>query len=187
MQAKLRSHLEKTGVLTDEEFALISRHFELKDFQKHQTLFESGMLVNHAYFVISGLLKLVYTDADAQEYIVSFAIEDWWESDFYAYFTQSRASMTLSCLEASTLYCLSLKNYHELSTKVPNMARFFLQQANMGFVGAQQRIISLLTTSARERYEQLRLQSPSLLQRVSKTQLASYLGVSRETLSRLHR
>jgi CRP-like cAMP-binding protein len=65
------------------------------------------------------------------------------------------------------------------------MEHFFRRKSNFGYVGLQQRILSLLTTSAKERYEQLLAQYPSLFQRVPKTLLASYLGVTRETLSRL--
>ncbi|HAO27431.1 MAG TPA: Crp/Fnr family transcriptional regulator, partial [Chryseobacterium indologenes] len=62
---------------------------------------------------------------------------------------------------------------------------FFLEKAYMGFIAAQQRIISTMTTGIKERYEQLLQKYPSLIQRVPKTLLAAYLGVSRETLSRL--
>ena len=66
------------------------------------------------------------------------------------------------------------------------MESFLLKKANSGFIGAQKRIISLLTSNAKERYAQLSKQYPGLLQRIPKTQLALYLGVSRETLSRLY-
>jgi len=57
--------------------------------------------------------------------------------------------------------------------------------SNSGFIASQQRILSLLSSNAKERYEQLLNQYPSLFQRIPKSQLALYLGVSRETLSRL--
>ena len=66
------------------------------------------------------------------------------------------------------------------------MESFFLKKSNAGFIGSQQRILSLLTSNAKERYEQLLKLYPALIQRVSKTQLASYLGVSRETMSWLY-
>eukprot|EP01132_Coremiostelium_polycephalum_P011612 gene11612-14218_t len=65
------------------------------------------------------------------------------------------------------------------------MERFFLEKANFGFIGAQRRIISWMTSNAKERYLQLLKKYPSLIQRVPKSLLATYLGVSRETLSRL--
>jgi CRP-like cAMP-binding protein len=187
MAEKLRAHIEKTVQLSDEEFAFVSSHFSIAEFKKNQFIFEKGEKVNHAYYVVSGLLKLLYTDSAANQHIVSFAMEDWWESDFYAYFTQTKATMSLQCLEKTTVFCLSLENYQNLCSHLQKMESFFLQKSNLGFVGSQQRILSLLTSSAKERFDQLLDRQPSLFQRVSKTQIAAYLGVSRETLSRLHK
>ncbi|MBT28712.1 MAG: Crp/Fnr family transcriptional regulator [Thalassobius sp.] len=186
MQVDLRDHFEKIISLTDEEFDFVFSHFSLVEFKKNQYVFKKGDKVQHAYFVVSGLLKLVYMDDSANEHIISFAMEDWWESDFYALFTQSKASMYLQCLEDSQLLSLSLESYQFLCEEMPKLQSFFLQKSNLGFIGSQQRILSLLTTNAKERYEQLINQYPALLQRVSKTQLATYLGVSRETLSRIY-
>ena len=135
--------------------------------------------------MISGLLKLVYNDNNGKEHIVSFAMEDWWESDFSAYFTKSKAKMSLQCIEPTTVFSISITDYEKLSTEMPKMKRFFLQKSNAGFIASQQRILSFLTSNAKERYEQLLEQYPMLFQKVPKTLLASYLCVSRETLSRL--
>ena len=186
MQEKLRDHIEKIVPLTDDEFSFISSLFTTKYLRKNQFLIQEGESVKHAYFVVSGLLKLTYTDDSGKEHIISFAMEDWWESDFPAYFNQTKATMSLQCLEDTIVFCLSLENYQRMCFDIQKMERFFLQKSNSGFIGSQQRILSLLTTNAKERYEQLLNQYPALFQRVSKTQLASYLGVSRETLSRLY-
>lgn len=114
-----------------------------------------------------------------------FAMEDWWETDFQAYYTQMRATLSLECLEDTVVFCLQLEDFHALCAELPQIARFFLQKSMLSSIAAQQRLLSLLTTSAQERYEQLLRKYPALGQRISKTLLASYLGVSRETLSRL--
>lgn len=112
-------------------------------------------------------------------------MEDWWESDFSAYFTNTIAKMSLQCIENTTVFSLSLKDYQKLSTELPKMERFFLKKSISGHIASQHRILSFLMSNAKERYEQLLKQYPTLFQRVPKTLLASYLGVSRETLSRL--
>ena len=185
MQEKLREHIEKTISLTDDEFAFVLAHFSQKTVKKHQFLIQEGENVRYVYFVVSGLLKLVYTDDSGKQHIISFAMEDWWESDFQAYYTQSKATMSLDCIEDTVVFCLSLDNYYKLCDGLPKMERFIGQKSILGSIASQQRILSLLTTNAKERYEKLLKQYPSLFQRVPKTLLASYLGVSRETLSRL--
>lgn len=171
--------------LTDDEFGLVLSHFTYRTYKKRHLLIREGEGVREAYFVVKGLLKLVYTDGEAKSHIVSFALEDWWESDFQAYYNQTPATLSLECLEDTAVWCLSLENYHRLCTDLPKLSHFFLTKALRGSMAAQQRILSLLTTQAKERYEQLIRLYPALPQRVSKTLLASYLGVSRETLSRL--
>jgi len=185
MQANLREHIEKIIPLTDEEFAFINSHFTSRKFKKHQFIIQEGDAVQYSYFVISGLLKLVYTDASAKQHIVSFAMEDWWESDFYAFYTQTKATMSLECLEDTEVLCCSLEDYKKLCDGLQKMERFFLEKATFGFLGSQRRILSWLTSNSKERYEQLLKQYPMLMQRVPKSLIASYLGVSRETLSRL--
>lgn len=185
MHDKLREHIEKIVPLSDDEFAFVCTHFTIKKFKKHQFLIQEGEAVKYSYFVVSGLLKLVHTDDTGKQHIVSFAMEDWWESDFYAYYTQTEATMSLECVEDTEVFCLLLEDYKRLCDGLQKMERFFLQKANFGFIASQRRIISWLTSNAKERYEQLLKQSPSLIQRVPKSLLAAYLGVSRETLSRL--
>lgn len=184
-QRYLRAHLQKIVSLTEDEVAGVVARFTLKRYKKHQFLIQEGELVQHQYFVVAGLLKLVYTDAADKAHLLAFAPEDWWETDLAAYYTQTPATCSLQCLEDTTVLCLTLADYRQICTELPPLARFFLHRATRGAMAAQQRLLSLLSTSAQERYEQLLHQYPALGQRVSKTLLASYLGVSRETLSRL--
>ena len=185
MTEKLREHIERRVPLTDDEFAFMLTHFTVKKYKKHQFLIQEGQDVTYSYFVVSGLLRLGYTDQSGRQHIVSFAMEDWWESDFRSYFTRAKATLSLDCLEDTVVFCLSLDNFHALCAGLPTFERFFMKLSIAGSIAAQQRILSLLTTQAKERYEQLLRQYPSLVQRIPKILLAAYLGVSRETLSRL--
>lgn len=181
----LKEHIEKVVTLTDEEFACVSSCFIYKNYRKSERIFKEGENVKYIYFVLSGLLKLYYTDENIKEHIVSFAMEDWWETDVSAFYTNANASFTLACLEDTELLCLSLENFDRLCNHLQKMERFFLRKSIAGHIGSQQRILSFLTSGAKERYEQLIARNPALVQRIPKLLLASYLGVSRETLSRL--
>jgi CRP-like cAMP-binding protein len=185
MQQRLREHFEKIISLTDDEFTFVMTHFTFRKFKKHQFLIQQGDAVDHSYFVVSGLLKLSHTDANDKEHILYFAMEDWWVTDEQAYFTKTKATMSLDCLEDTSVFSISLESHERLLAALPRMEHFFLKKSHFGYIASQKRILSLLSTSAKQRYEQMLQQYPSLMQRVNKTLLASYLGVSRETLSRL--
>lgn len=183
----LRSHIEKIISITDAEFEFIASLFTSNAYRKGQFLFQEGEYLSRHYFICSGLLKLTYVDSDAREHIVGFAMEDWWESDFEAFYLQQKTTMSLVCLEDTKVLYITYENYKELCRTLPKIEHFFLEKAYFGFIAAQKRILSSLTSNAQERYYQLIERYPVWAQRVPKSQLAAYLGVSRETLSRLSR
>ncbi|MBO9692711.1 Crp/Fnr family transcriptional regulator [Chryseobacterium sp.] len=182
----LRAHFEEIIELTDDEFAYILSHFTPKKLKKHQYLIQKDDNVHHTYWVRKGLLKASYTDEKEKEHIIQFAMENWWITDYQAYFTHTKAIFNVDCLENTELLCLSYENREKLCREMQKVEHFFRKKANSGFVALQKRMLSLLSDNIKERYEVLLAQYPDLFQRVSKTVIASYLGVSRESLSRLH-
>ncbi|MEM9686966.1 MAG: Crp/Fnr family transcriptional regulator [Bacteroidota bacterium] len=185
MSTALRRHIEEIIPLTDMEFDHVLSHFTRKILKKHQFLVQSGNDVTNDHFVLKGLLKVYYTNDEGKEHILQFAMEDWWVSDYQAYFKQTKATTNIDCLEDCEVLCLSLQNRNKLCADLQKIEHFFRVKSNFGYIALQRRILSLLDKDAKGRYEQLIALYPSLLQRVPKTILASYLGVSRETLSRL--
>lgn len=181
----LTAHINKLVSLTDEEISIVHSYFTLKKFKKHQFLVNVGDVAKYSYFVVSGLLKLNYTDDNGKSHIVSFAMEDWWESDFYSFFLKQEATLSLECLEDTKVLCITLDDYWALCNRVSKMERLLLIKANFGFLSSQKRILSLLSSDSKERYEAFLKQYPQLIQRIPKSLIASYIGVSRETLSRL--
>lgn len=184
MSLELRKHIEKITPLSDQEFDYILSHFIAKKLKKHQFLVQEGNAVQQDFFVVKGLLKASFTNDDGKEHILQFAMEDWWISDYQAYFKETSASLNIDCLEDVEVLCLSLANREKLCADLHKIEHFFRRKSNFGYIALQQRILSLMNNNARQRYEELLLQYPALFQRVPKTFIASYLGVSRETLSR---
>jgi CRP-like cAMP-binding protein len=91
-QHLLRAHIEKLVPLTEAEFAVVLAWFSCRQVAKHDFLVREGELVKHNYLVVAGLLKLVHTDAAGKPHFLSFAMEDWWETDFQAYYTHPPAT-----------------------------------------------------------------------------------------------
>ncbi len=186
MPHPLRKQIERLTPLTDEEFDYIFSHFTSKKLKKHQFLIQEGDNVLNDYFVVKGCLKAYHSDQTGKEYILQFALEDWWITDYQAYFKETPATISVDCIEECELLCLSLYNREKLCAEMHKIEHFFRKKSNTGYVALQQRILSLLNNSAKERYEQLLQLYPKLFQKVPKTLIAAYLGVSRETLSRFN-
>lgn len=187
MEELFRKQINKLVELTACEFDFTLSHFTEKHYKKKDLVFTLGEYIDNCYYVVSGLMALVHVNEQGKEFIFSIVNEDRWESDFTAFFTQQKTTMYLKCIEPTHLLCLTLENYNKLCREIPKMQSFFHQKSTLGFITTQQRLLSFLTTTAQQRYEILAETSPAIIQRVSKTLLAPYLGVTRETLSRLYR
>ncbi len=185
MEAILRQQIEKIVKLTDEEFRFVLSHFSFKTFKKHQYLVQAGMPAPHDHFVVKGLLRSFYVDDQDKTHILQFAMEDWWISDPQAYHNKVNATLHIDCLEDTQVYMLSIDNREKLYHELKKMEYFFLKKTTAGYIALQRRILSLMSQTAEERYRQFLDLYPTLLQRLPKTQIAAYLGISRETLSRL--
>lgn len=185
METILRQQIEKIIKLTDDEFAFVLSHFTTKSFRKHQYILQEGNPAPNDYFVVKGLLKSFYINDAGKVHILQFAMEDWWISDPHAYHYGLTATLNIDCLEDAETYVISLENREKLCAGLDKMQFFFRKKAQAGYSALQKRIQSLMSLNAKERYDQFVQSYPQLLQRVPKALIASYLGVSRETLSRL--
>ncbi|UOQ72014.1 Crp/Fnr family transcriptional regulator [Hymenobacter cellulosilyticus] len=154
---------------------------------KQEYLIEVGHRVTTEFLVVKGCLKTSAYDAEGKEYIVQFALENWWVSDYPALTHKASAGMAVQALEPSIVLELPVEQRDNMCQQVPAMHIFFGNKALRGYVAAQNRVLSLLRNSAKEKYELLLGQYPELFQRLPKKTLAHYLGVSRETLSRLEK
>ena len=183
---RLRKHIEQIIPVSDEEFEHIKTYFTLKRVRKNQYLVHEGDEVKYEYLVLSGIYKVFYVDAQGKEYIVQFAQENWWMSDYNAFFKQQPASMFIECMEDGEVLYLTLAAREKLSADLHKMEHFYRIKLTNGYVAAQQRIKLLLSSTPQQRYEEFSKLYPDLMQRIPKKLIAEYLGVSRETLSRLY-
>ncbi len=184
MHRLMRQHIEELVSLTDEEWAFMEPYFVYKKLKKHQFLVQEDNMVHHEYWIIKGLLKTYALDNEGKEHILHFAREAHWTSDYQAFHHQQPAKLFVECIEDSEFFCLRYEEREMLCNKIPAMANFTRIKSNRGYVALQQRILSLLTETAEQRYQEFTMRFPDLVQRIPKKLLAAYLGVSRETLSR---
>ncbi|MFA6083585.1 Crp/Fnr family transcriptional regulator [Mucilaginibacter sp.] len=184
MYPALRQQFAEFVQLSEEEFDYVASFFRPKKFKKHSIIIQSGELVNHEYFVIKGLLKTATIDEKGKEHILQFAMENWWVSDYQALMSRERSQFNIECLENVELLYLSLSDKNKLCAEMHKMEHFFRLKATSGLINTQKRVLVLIKNDTQSRYNLLFDQYPLLFQRVPKALVASYLGVSRETLSR---
>ena len=181
----LRQQIEAIVSLTDDEFEFVLTHFFHQQFKKHQIVIHEGNDVPYDYFVAKGLMKVSRVDMDGKEHIVQFAPEDWWITDAQAFHNRTKATLRVDCLENTEVFGLSIDNKDKLCRELSKMQYFFLQKTTAGYIALQKRVLCFISSNAGERYNNLLSLYPGLLQRVPKSMIASYLGITRETLSRL--
>lgn len=186
MSQILRQQIEKVTPLSDEEFKHVLSHFTQRKFKRHQFLVQNGQYVKFDYFIVDGCLKSYHTDEADKIHIIQFGMQDWWITDYQAYYTQTAATIDIDCIEDTEVLCLSYENREKLCSELHKIEHFFRKKTNTRNVALQQRIISLMSNNAKERYDKLLEQYPQLFQKVPNRLIASYLGVTRETLSRFN-
>lgn len=188
MEAKeiLRQHIAKTAVLTDQQFDYLFSHFKPLSFKKGQVIIDEGDKVDHEYFVISGCLKAFYINDEIKMYILQFAMPTWWTSDYGALYNQTTASIRVDCITDAEVLSLSNADREKICSEIHQAEHFFRWRTNRGYLASQKRLLSFMNNDTKARYEELLKLYPQLYNLVPKHLIAAYLGVSRETLSRLY-
>jgi len=183
----LKAHIDEIIPVSEKDFEYILSHFTRVRRRKHQYIVQQGEFINREYWVIKGCLKSYIIDDSGKEHILQFATENWWVTDYDAFTNRTKTNISVDCLEDCDLLYITFDNREKLSQAMPLMERFWAKKTKLGYIAMQNRILTLLQNTARERYDILFDQYPHLFQRVPKRLLASYLGVSRETLSRFQK
>ncbi|MBO9636251.1 MAG: Crp/Fnr family transcriptional regulator [Chitinophagaceae bacterium] len=182
----LKGHVGKTISLSDDQFDYFYSFFKPAYFKKGQAIISEGDKVDYEYFVVQGCLKSFYINDDVKMFILQFALPTWWASDYNALYNQTRATISVDCITDAEVLCLSGEDREKLCHELHPAEYFFRWRTNKGYVAAHKRLLSFMNNNVKVRYEELMNQYPELYNIVPKHLIAAYLGVSRETLSRLH-
>jgi CRP-like cAMP-binding protein len=182
----LKLHVLNSVAITDDEFDRFFSRFKELEFRKGQAIISEGDKVQCEYFVLSGCLKSFFIGEDLKMFILQFAMPNWWTSDYSALYSGSRAAIGVDCITDASVLAISNEDRETICKEIHAVERFFRLRTNKGYVAAQKRLLSFTNKDARHRYEELLEQYPALYNLVPKQLIAAYLGVSRETLSRLY-
>jgi len=162
-------------------------HFRPKALAAGDFLQRAGEVATHAAFVAAGCLRSYVLDAKGKEHIVQFAPEDWWLADATSLMSGTPSQYFIDAVEDSQLLLVDQASHQAVVDRVPGYAASLRTGLQKHAAAKDQRIVNALSTSAEERYEEFLRKYPSIALRVPQWMLASYLGVSPETLSRVRK
>ncbi|PVD53844.1 cyclic nucleotide-binding protein [Terrimonas sp.] len=180
-------HFNKKVPLTEAEQSLIKSRLAVKKIRKKQYLLQEGDICKTIAFVEKGLLRSYTVDENGGEHIMQFAVEGWFISDLYSFLTGEPATYNIEAVEDSELVMISKSAYDELLTKCAKYEKFSRILITGAYIALQKRINSLMSFTLEERYETFMKQYPEIAQRVPQHMIASYIGLTPETLSRVRK
>ena len=187
MYEKLRLFFERSIPLTEEQFEFIKTLFIPKIFKKGEFLLREGDVAKYSIFVASGCLRTYIIDNKGKEHILQFSPENWWTGDMNSLISGGPSQCFIEAIEDSEILFVEPNSLQKASEIIPAMATNFQVALQKSAAAKNQRIASSLSATAEERYSNFLKTYPSLAQRVPQHMIASYLGVSPETLSRIRK
>ncbi|NLR91439.1 MULTISPECIES: Crp/Fnr family transcriptional regulator [Flammeovirga] len=160
---------------------------EIKNISKGDLLIQQGHTVHTTFFVTEGCLRSFYVDKDGKEHTLQFAVNDWWISDFMAVYNQDVASLTVECIQDSRVIEFQMEQLQEIYPLFPEFETFQRKNLERHVMHLHKRILNQLRLTATERYELFIRQYPNIEQFTPNYYIASYLGVTKESLSRIRK
>jgi len=183
----LHQKLAEKISLTEGEFNYCKSLFKPKKLRKRQYFLQEGDVCKYQAFIEKGILRSYTIDEKGSEHILQFATEGWWMADLSSYVTGESSLFNIQAIEASELLLISKPSWDELMLSIPKFEHYFRILIQNHLVATQKRLMQSLSETAEEKYIKFSKTYPDCLQRVPQHMIASYLGVSRETLSRLRK
>ena len=182
----LQAYFERNGTLASEEINFMRSVVLPKHLKKGEFLIREGEVPRHGAFVCKGFLRSYFVDNKGKEHVVQFAPENWWISARPGV-VQNAASVFIDAIEDSDIFLVDHAAHISLMQRVPLYASSFLAGIQKRGEAKEQRIVHSLAATAEERYNDFIKTYPSIAQRVPQHMLASYLGITPETVSRIRR
>ncbi|HKE84362.1 MAG TPA: Crp/Fnr family transcriptional regulator [Vicinamibacterales bacterium] len=183
----LHSYLDARATFTAEDIEFIRKVFVPRSLAAGEFLQRAGEVARHAAFVAAGCLRSYVIDAKGKEHIVQFAPETWWLADAMSLMKGTPSQYFVDAIEDSDVMLIDGPSHQKVIDNVPGYGEAMRAGLQRHAAAKDQRIATALSASAEERYLDFLETYPSIVQRVPQLMLASYLGMTPETLSRIRK
>jgi CRP-like cAMP-binding protein len=182
-----RKYLEDKISLTEQNFDLIESVSTIKKLRKRQYLLQEGDICRFNAFVCKGFLRYYYVDDKGQEHILQFAPENYWTGDRESLDAELPSKYNIDAIEDSEILLIKKNDFEMLFKTIPAFNDFVNKTIKKNVLVLQERIHVSITHTAEEKYTNFITKYPSITNRVPQHMIASYLGISAETLSRVRK
>ncbi|MBK8391445.1 MAG: Crp/Fnr family transcriptional regulator [Saprospiraceae bacterium] len=179
--ANFRKHI----AITDAEFDMVLKKLIPKKIKRKQFFLHEDQVAKDVAFVISGCLRSYSIDENGFEHILQFAPSEWWMTDMYSFVSQQPGNLNIDALEDTEVLLLSRKNQLELFDHCPPLERYFRILTEKSLVSTRQRLINNLSLTALQRYQNFCTIYPTLIHTLAQKQIAAFIGVTPQFLSKL--
>lgn len=185
MEQVFRNYLTDKSNLSAEEIEIIISYSTVKKLRKREHFLKEGSVNRHRAFVCNGCARMYRIDSNGVEHILRFATETWWVGDQESYTTEQPAKSNIDMLEDTELLIWTKSDMELFQTEMPQFNVFLETLMTKSLQASHNRIYASISLSAEEKYNDFLNTYPNMSNRVPLHMIASYLGVSRETLSRI--
>lgn len=180
-------YFNKWTDLTKGDETIILSAFEQVTTKKKKDLLVTGQICDYLYFINKGCLRSFYIDSKGIEHIYQIRMDNSWISDLKSFFSQSPSKYNIEALEDSYLLRISHERFEQLLTEIPRLERYFRILFQKAYINALDRLNATMWETAMDRYNEMLKENPEIFQRVPLVYIASYLGITPESLSRIRR
>jgi CRP-like cAMP-binding protein len=181
----LLDYFQQLIPLNKDEKLLVTELFKPRLYRKRQYVLQEGDICNQFNFIVRGCLRMYKVDDNGDIHIIQFAAENWWLSNIGSFHDRKPSELNIDALEDTMVLQINHENLLALYTKAPKFDRIFRVLIEKSFVSLQQRLLQTISSTAEERYLTFQQTYSELSTRLPQTQIASFLGITPEFLSRL--
>lgn len=181
----LLSYFDRLISLDKEEKDLVTEKFRPRLYRKKQYVLQEGDICMQINFVVRGCLRMYKIDDKGGTHILQFAAEDNWITDLGSFYSEKPSELTIDALEDTMVLRVGHDDLITLYTQAPKFHRIFRVLIENSYVSLQKRLLQTISSTAEDRYQYFIDTYPHLVNRLPQTQIASFLGITPEFLSRL--